>query len=1034
MRNLNLGGSWLDEFYRIAEEKGWSVKKEPNVELEEGEVEYPPKVELGPGEVEYPPKVELGPGKVEGPKDKKKFNLFTPGKVETGPMPEEVIPDIKISSELNIDNGVNKMANITQDEMIKYWGSLSNDVKEKLIPEWDQMPGYKLISKIENIWGAILNESRMQEFKRKKDIEGLERAKDIEGFERAKDIEEFQKAKQKDRFGVNPEFVAKLQAFLMNKTGIKVSDPNGEFLGEPDGVWGPRSAVAWNVYAEKVNGGPSGSVPQVVEHIKEDGSEFPRMDNIRYIFSNKADDVMANVINELVALANDLDSLGEKNAANAVDNQIKVYAGKLYDIMGESGEDFINSAHPGGGKTLFPASDEGGKVETILEEQKKIVDKITKKPTGKLAQVVGKLIATANKLDDEGNVEAAKIVDKAIAELLPFEQRRPEIEASGSENYNASVKTADSTTHLIKKWGNLVKTYSSIYNDVINVAYLPISSYLSSGSSYFANYLKNKYKTSYPIVRTITESWPILDLVQLKKQIRSLAKYLDFKDNTFDLFNSLFSDESEANKLEEEHKKMISGLYLLANDMEKVKKEPKKEEPKKEKPIDYLRELQEFKKQRQVEKNKQYIRQLDGFYNFVKTNYDLIEKNIKQEGFVEKLLQWAMGERNEISGGKRNANDKDIKVIEEYINNIRKRIKSASLKTAALPPMLPETKTPSAPTSKKPSVKKEKDEDVRLLQEAMKVFLKIPLKVDGYWGGQTMDAWKTLRETIPQAKLSPATKDYNKLKSVEFPRAMRFMAYLTKKRQKTDAKFSIDGKEYVLSDFGNVSNFIAALDRNYNLQEATHGDEFKKEIYRYLKLIWNKLAGEDGENISLYYGKSFLNDLKSNIINLVRKLNQYGIQHKEEAPGLPELSEKEKSVEKPVEKEKGALPELNLGRKNVGIAGLNYPKLDSIEHVLSAVNYLPNEAFLESMRRFKAKADAAMKSKYAPKSQATSELGKVKQYWNMLYSRLTDVINAMEAFKPEIISRGGHSYYQNAIDQLTAYNDKLQWVRREFRF
>ena len=85
MRNLNLGGSWLDEFYRIAEEKGWSVKKEPNVELEEGEVEYPPKVELGPGEVEYPPKVELGPGKVEGPKDKKKFNLFTPGKVETGP-------------------------------------------------------------------------------------------------------------------------------------------------------------------------------------------------------------------------------------------------------------------------------------------------------------------------------------------------------------------------------------------------------------------------------------------------------------------------------------------------------------------------------------------------------------------------------------------------------------------------------------------------------------------------------------------------------------------------------------------------------------------------------------------------------------------------------------------------------------------------------------------------------------------------------------------------------------------------------------
>jgi hypothetical protein len=54
-----------------------------------------------------------------------------------------------------------------------------------------------------------------------------------------------------------------------------------------------------------------------------------------------------------------------------------------------------------------PAEDEGGKVETIVEEHKKMVERSTKQPTGKYAEVMTKLIATANKLEDEGEFEAA---------------------------------------------------------------------------------------------------------------------------------------------------------------------------------------------------------------------------------------------------------------------------------------------------------------------------------------------------------------------------------------------------------------------------------------------------------------------------------------------------------------------------------------------------------------------------------------------------------------------------------------------------
>ena len=166
------------------------------------------------------------------------------------------------------------------------------------------------------------------------------------------------------------------------------------------------------------------------------------------------------IADELRSLANDLDSMGEKEAADAVDKQLALFkeaADKFYDVTGETGEKFIGEAHPGGGPTMVPAKEEGGKVETVVEQQKKDIDVANKEPTGKYAETIMRLVATANRLEDEGNIEAAQMVDKAIEELrqaaLPFAGRNLGLEATSSKDKKASTRQAGVTEFTAKELG-----------------------------------------------------------------------------------------------------------------------------------------------------------------------------------------------------------------------------------------------------------------------------------------------------------------------------------------------------------------------------------------------------------------------------------------------------------------------------------------------------------------------------------------------------------------------------------------------------
>jgi hypothetical protein len=192
MRNVNLGG-FMDELYKIAQEKGW-LEKEADIN--------------------------------------------------------------KVSA--------------TRAEVEQAWGNLSSGQRDLIIPGWDKMLHGDLVNNIMNKWAPILNawrESQMPEPSGKPEGEV-----------------EFGRPKiAPTKRGPSKALVEKVQNLLHSATKIPVSDPKGKFMGGPDGVWGKLSAKAWNEYTEYYTT-PGG--PVVVDPVAEDGSEFPRIEDVRYVFQN----------------------------------------------------------------------------------------------------------------------------------------------------------------------------------------------------------------------------------------------------------------------------------------------------------------------------------------------------------------------------------------------------------------------------------------------------------------------------------------------------------------------------------------------------------------------------------------------------------------------------------------------------------------------------------------------------------------------------------------------------------------------------
>jgi len=95
---------------------------------------------------------------------------------------------------------------------------------------------------------------------------------------------------------------------------------------------------------------------------------------------------------------------------------------RLYGLPGETGEQLVNKAHPGGGTTIeldnnAPKDKSLAKVETIVERQKIMREIAEGKATGKLAAAVAKLVAMANSLDEQGDAVAVSEVDAELSKI-----------------------------------------------------------------------------------------------------------------------------------------------------------------------------------------------------------------------------------------------------------------------------------------------------------------------------------------------------------------------------------------------------------------------------------------------------------------------------------------------------------------------------------------------------------------------------------------------------------------------------------------
>jgi hypothetical protein len=172
---------------------------------------------------------------------------------------------------------------------------------------------------------------------------------------------------------------------------------------------------------------------------------------------------------------------------------VKTADEKLYDVSGETGEDLIDTAHPGGGtKTeLTHSKTDENLVETIVEQQEKDKEVATSVPKGTYATLVGlyndlhkmghkeklgrllntiKAIATpedierhrlyviANKLDQLGDTAAADKIDKLLKKKVASMQKVAILELLiplAATIYHYSVKSSRALTELSRHISNL---------------------------------------------------------------------------------------------------------------------------------------------------------------------------------------------------------------------------------------------------------------------------------------------------------------------------------------------------------------------------------------------------------------------------------------------------------------------------------------------------------------------------------------------------------------------------------------------------
>jgi len=724
--------------------------------------------------------------------------------------------------------------------------------------------------------------------------------------------------------------------------------------------------------------------------------------------------ITASVINELVSLANDLEGMGEGKIAEAIDLQLKTYkeaADKLYDITGETGEQLVGQAHPGGGPTLVPAAEEGGKVETIVEEHKKVVDKATKQPTGKLAETIQKLLVTANKLEENGEVEAAKMVDKTIRELYeassPFVNRSSASEATDSEDAKASIKEATSNF-----FGQFYSRLDSVIG-ALESAKSGIESWTLAGEDH--NLMKSKYSAVIGTLKNILSKFDSIKSGTITIAIDRQIKRLEHTGLNLD---KAFFGSGDI----ERHNKAVALGRKLVNDMKSFKGIDKKP-GEKTTPGDITAYLSSLKKLQVALSNPVSKEKL----------LKILGKGKREEGYGERtlLLQKIEKEIASIKSGTYKGYEAvaGVKNDELWTDIIHPLIKwkaflasQFSRKATVRKQNLTKEGWGGVKVKAPPSTRKGKpgrrgrgrrisaDENVRKLQQLiMNAGISIGKGIggrrdDGVWGSKTAAAYNQLMASFKE-RFGPETKVYTVTKSHPGNRAIMWGIYAAKQISPetgglpaSDIIDLMPGVKVAVGSLYTKTAFINALRalRKAGKLPKVTADKELDAAFGVLSKFYNKLVYDRG------YKRKFIarsGDPKY-VDKLLGIITDLGAQLK----GSPGRGQKGRGRGK--------------ARLNIPLLGSKMGKIivtiNNAHDLVNAVASLPRREFIRNDRMFK---------------NISRKLGKTPEGYTRYINNLLAIIQtAMAILRGELEAslEGGAAKYNQLLRYISSYQTDIE--------
>lgn len=740
----------------------------------------------------------------------------------------------------------------------------------------------------------------------------------------------------------------------------------------------------------------------------------------------------AFVIKELISLANELDSLGEVKAADAVDQQLKIYKeamDKLYDITGETGEKLIDIAHPGKSTVIAPAKEEGGLVENVVEQQKKDIGVALKNPTGKLAALLTKLVSTANRLDEQGDIEGAKIVDKAIAELrdrvLPFVNRNSAFKAAGSEDKKAlafNKFALGSTTEELKNFldflNKKIQTGGSAEETKAKLMTAPLRNKLS----YYINIL-DKIDIESDSIKNL--NYYLANLYLVLEDFKKLGvnrigenypNKMAFQWRARNVERSISSSAQEINKKIE----VIKQYGPMDPEQEPVSKVEKKPEPQ-----------AANSKGREFLIN-QYKGTLNTVLNVMNKNKPLASKALGGDAAFAKFLNALDVELKNVN---KKSDDYLAKANTEVYNRLLghlKRWKVSQFKSVLLKKGEEDLATlisrlPAPPTDKpkvKPKAKSRgvgvvSDPQVKALQEAL---LASGISVgkrgaDGLWGPYTATAYNKFIETHGGAEKSlqmisnPLKQRHQDRPVAILPKAAKIIQYMAgKEKQVGSSVIELNGGVSVpLQVMNNPKSFVEHMQTTLGSRDFTPA-----AALQYLNELSQYVSGNEFDMEGKQPG--MVKQWQSAIFNLTKQFQNYEKESSGQtgtSPGQKPGGPGQKAYMYPWEAQRAPGSATNEKQVAPGRPGAAGSKFGSPEDILKSLYKIRPDMF-EDADLFKVKAQQLNKNP--------------EQYLRDIYKMLGKISNALDSNQEQITTKfkDGEAEFDKAQTYLADISASLK--------